>query len=428
VHRLSVAGCLLLAGCGCDHGVFGDPFPIAVDMTHGPVIAYVSEGDGALRAAVIDVLAPLTELDAADGAAGSSRRCTDLTLYGVGSPADPGALVPRAHLDLTVTAQALCTGTDGTAVPCEIPVPGGTPISIGALIGGDAFDPGAIRFDFVAGAITLFSEVAGDDEARGQLCEAQIQRPFRGGGTLFLGGTEVSFPRRRIAFGACLSYPDDGDPATPDIEEHGANVELVLSTGIGTTILSETAYERWRAASGTGDPVSALPAGSVWLPSGPVEGVTGQIDRIAVVGRDDDDRGPCRQVYAHHLLTERDCGPDDECPCTDGADSCSVPAILELAPAAKLDVLIVPDDDLTLQALRAELRPDTAEIDGILGTAALAPTSIDVEYEVAHERMLMRCLGPGCVARPALATSDQRPLVKACLAREVPASADAGVP
>jgi hypothetical protein len=390
--------------------VYGDALPIRIDATTGPVIAHIQEGDdGAVRAAVIDMLSPLTRLQSADGAP-PTRRCTDLTLLGDGPALDPTALVARAHLDLTITAMPCPTGG------CQVGT-GAATTAVGAIIGGDAFDTAAVRFDFSRGEMTLFPDIAGDVTARGRLCEAQVDRPFRGGGSLLLGGTEVSFPARRIAVGACLSY-EDRFPQDGDIEERGADVELVVSTGIGPTILSASAYERWRATfdDATRPPASdTLPTGSLWLATYQIAGRVGTIDRIALVGRDDDNRGPCRQVYAHHLLSVRDCTSSDRCPCNSGERRCSVPSVFELAPATPIAVLIVADDDPTLQALRAELRPETAEIDGILGTAALAATSIDVDPP--DNRLLLRCEGAGCISRPALITSGDRKTVTTCLER-----------
>jgi len=396
----ALGGALLLAGCGCEHGVISDGYPIDVDMSGGPVMASIREGDGATRAAVIDLLAPLTVLDT-DADAPPSRRCADLTLLDTGG-------VPRAHLACTATVLHACPGTT-----CQ--VGSVTPVAVEAVIGGDAFAPGAVRFDFVAGQLSIFPDIAGDGPARGRLCEAQISDPFRGGGTLFLGGSEVSFPARRITVGACLSYdPEEDAELTSD---GGADAQLVLSTGIGPTLLSESAYERWRAASGTGEPVAALPTGSVWMPSGEVTGRAATIDRVALVGGYDDRRGPCRQVYAHRLLSIRDCDGDDDCPCADGR-ICRVPSIVELAPADPIAVLVIPDDDPMLQALRTELRPRTAEVDGILGTGALAATSIDVDPP--NNRVLVRCEAAGCRVRPELITDDLRPLIADCLARAAP--------
>ena len=406
-----LVGCV---GCGSSQDVVSDPFPIAVDMSNGPVIAHVREGSGADQVAVIDVLAPLTVLDAPAGDP-PTRHSADLTLLGDGA----SGLIPRAHLDLDVTLLHACP--DGS--PCRVG-PDATPIEVGAMIGADAFAPNALRVDYATSQLTLFPDIAGDDDSRGRLCEATFDTPFHGGGTLLLGGTEVSFPARRIAVGACLSYQQAVPPAT--ISADGADVELVVSTGIGPTILDESAYARWRTASGSCADLEKLPTGSVWLPSGLMTGKLGTIDRMALVGGTDADRGPCTMVFAHHLLTVQDCASaDSACPCPTGETSCSVPSVLELAPTTPIAVLVVPDDDSTLQALRAEMRPGTPEIDGILGTAALHATSMDVD--APNNRVLFRCAGPGCTARPALGTSDIRPLVEECLARGV-ADVDGGVP
>lgn len=393
-RALAAALAVGLAGCGCEHGVFADHRPIAIDLTTGAVVINVGEAGQAPRPAVIDLLAPFTVVEAAADAP-PSRRCTDLTLY--------QGDVPRAHLDLTVTALPPQGDTAGAA----------------ALIGGDAFSGAALRLDFAGSSMTILPDIAGSAQARGELCEAQFPDPFRGGGTLFIGGTEVSFPARRIAIGACLSYETavagdtPADDAAP-LDDRGADVQLVLSTGIGTTILSESAYARWRAASGLGGDVATLPAGAVTLPYwGAIAGKIGTVDRIALVGYHEDRRGPCRQVYAHHLLAGRvgGCAEGDDCPCLEDS-FCRVPSVVELADP--VEVLIVPDDLDVLQALRAELRPRVAEIDGILGTDALAPTSLDVDPR--NNRLLFRCAAAGCTSRPELITvKTVRDVVPECL-------------
>jgi len=110
-----------------------------------------------------------------------------------------------------------------------------------------------------------------------------------------------------------------------------------------------------------------------------------------------------------YKLTDAACKPDSngiiplDCPCKDGKLFCAVPGILELMPAspASINLLVVPDTDMTLQALRAELRPDQPEVDGILGTEVLSNAEIDVDYP--HDRLLARCTGSTCLARPQFA-------------------------
>ena len=194
----------------------------------------------------------------------------------------------------------------------------------------------------------------------------------------------------------------------------------MVSTGIGISILGETAYERYRLAApeAAAPPVAALPIGSVYMPSGLVTGHLGAINRLSLVGAAiSNGLSPCRQIYAHHQLAD---GPvaqapstmtcaqvtNNDCPCKDGSSTCTVPAIFELTPPAPgVAVLVVPDADPTLQALRTELRPDQPEVDGVLGTDLLRSAEIDVDYP--HDRLLARCTGPGCLARPQMTKVDR---------------------
>jgi hypothetical protein len=89
---------------------------------------------------------------------------------------------------------------------------------------------------------------------------------------------------------------------------------------------------------------------------------------------------------------------------------------VRLAPPRGIQFVIVPDADPVIQALRTELRPLVGEVDGILGTDALAPLELDVDYP--HDRMLWRCASPaGCQVRPTLDGLSHQPEFLACLAR-----------
>jgi len=406
----AVVGVAGLAACGGGGGLVADGVPIDLDVSHGPVLAQVRQGDGDPQPAVIDLLAPITVIDAAEDV-GPTRREVDLTVLDT-------AGVPRAHLDVTATQLHACPAGAACQVGTDPDVQG-----VDVMIGGDALAGAAARFDFAAGQLTLLPDIAGDTAARGEMCDAELPSPFRGGGTLFLGGSVIDFPARRIAVGACLAFDQSVDAPA----ERGASVELVVSSGIGPTILTRSAYERWRVASGGGAEIASLPAARVWLPSGPVDGALGTIDRMALVGFYDDRRGPCRQVYAHHLLTDHNCRDGEFCPCKD-APFCKVPAIVELTPAEPIPVLIVDDEHPLLQALRTELRPRTAEVDGVLGTSALTRTVVDVD--APNDRVLVRCTATGCQVRPELITDEVRPTVLRCLelGAELPPLVDASVP
>ncbi len=48
-----------------------------------------------------------------------------------------------------------------------------------------------------------------------------------------------------------------------------------------------------------------------------------------------------------------------------------------------------------LQALREELRPGQAEVDGLLGLDAFTAVQVDIDYP--GQRILYRCSDPRCV-------------------------------
>jgi hypothetical protein len=405
VHRADSASLLAvvlgaLAACGDD--VAGDPFPIAVDRAGGAfVVGLEAEGDLFVRNAVVDVLSPLTILDQSPDLA-PARRSGTLDLMEP-EQAD-GSRITRTRWDATVLGMHPCDPGAMCAIGAA-----GQPLEIAAVLGGDLLRRNAITFAPRTDTMYVLPDVAGDNETRGDACEVVVPRPFYGGGTLRIGDTEVAFVGTRIALGVCLSP----DPVAPEPKDRGTDAALVLSTGIGLSIIGEARYNAWAEAS-AGPALATLPPAAALLPSGLVEGKLGRIDRLAIVGTSTAPRGACREVFAHHLLSERNCAPTDgdDCPC-ENESSCQVAAIAEIAPATPIEVVIVPDEHPLLQSLRAELRPEQPEVDGILGMNALATTEFDVDYP--NNRLLLRCVAAGCVARPAL-LDGKRPVVAACVA------------
>jgi hypothetical protein len=339
---------------------------------------------------VLDVLSPLTVLDQ-DPALAPARRSVRLDLLAPRSDVDPTAIV-RARWSARVLDLHPCD--PGTA--CAIGG-AGVPREVGAILGADVLRGNAIGFEPATNLIRVLPDVAGDNEARGRACDVVVRSPFYGGGTLRVGDTEVGFAGTRIALGVCLSP----DPTAAEAGDRGVDAALVLSTGIGLSIIGRARYEAWAAATG-GPAHDALPPATALLPSGPIEGRLGRIDRIAIAGTSTAARGPCREVFSHHLLLARDCVPEDgeDCPCTGGDAFCDVDGIAELTPTDPIEVVVVSDEHPLLQALRSELRPDQPEVDGILGMNALAATAFDVDYP--NTRLLLRCVAAGCVARPAI--------------------------
>lgn len=400
-HPAALVAALAVAGC-TEAAPPGDPFPIHATRAGGAFLtsfaADVDPDGAAARPAVIDVLSPFTVIDVED----APPRRTGIELRLLAPPtAGAATTVTRAAFDTSALFLHPCAG----AGACTVGAPG-TPTSIGAVIGYDTLRQAALRFQPDHDRLYVLDEVAGDGPVRDGVCDARMPEPFGGGGSVLVGGTELSFDGLRVALDVCLL----GTPAvdrTTDPEVLGTDAALVLSTGIGPSILGESRYEAWRLAHG-GEPLSALPPATVLLPAGQVDGRLAAIPAMDVVGRGAWKRGPCLGAYANRLLSTRlACDPAERndptrCPC-DGALSCPAPSVLELAPPTPIAVVVVPDLSPVLQALRAELRPGLPEIDGILGMGAFTGSVLDVDYP--NGRVLFRCEPPaaGCVPDPARA-------------------------
>jgi hypothetical protein len=418
------AALLVLAASGCDYvtssfktnDFSGDAYPILVERTSGGVVVGMREGN-LDHTAVLDVMSPLTLIDR-----GADVRVSigdvDLTLLG-GRSAGSLLDLPRARFPGKTVATLHPCNVDN----CSI----GTPASLrsfDAIFGLDTFAGDALRLRLGDDQIFVLPDVAGSEARRSRACDAVLESPYRGGGTLVVAGTELGFSSFRVAIDTCLAPNPARD--VPQ-SKRGADALLVMSTAIGMSILDESTYERYRELDPTTiADLASLPDSTVFLPSGPITGKLGSIPSLTLVSNfSANPRAPCRQVWASHLLAARNCGPGDDCPCTDGEPYCSAPAMVELAPPSKMiPFLIVSDSEPVLQALRAELRPDRPEVDGILGADVLVSAELDLDY--AHDRMLARCTDRDtCSARTLIEgdtdkAASSRFYVNGCLGDKVP--------
>jgi hypothetical protein len=417
VKRAVAAGLLACAAAGCDlitdsfatNDFSGDAFPIEVDLTSGAVIVGLRSGDPPVdRVAVLDILSPLSVIDPGPDASPEVGDA-DLTLLGRRTT---GTLdVPRAKflgaqvLSLHPCAEATCSvGPEAAPRPYE------------AVIGANALAGDAVRLRLGESRAFVFADIGGADIERTYACDSVFPSPYRGGGTLVLAGTELSFSGRRVTLQTCAGY----DAAELVVQaRRGADMLMVASTSVGPTVIGTSAYARYANAVAGAPVLADQPDASVFLPSGAVRGKAVKLKNLALVASSSSSpRAPCRQVFAHHLLTQRDCNAGDDCPCESGDVFCAVPAVLEIN--REIDAIVVDDANPTLQALRTELRPDQPEVDGILGTQALLDAELDIDYP--HDRVLARCAAPPtgnvddpCSARPALSERSDRPQIQGCV-------------
>lgn len=417
-----LSGCSIFTDSFEIDGFSGDPFPIQVDTTSGAVVVGISTNGATERVSVLDLLSPFT---IADGGPHAVPRINYpyIVIYGEDGSGGPLTL-PRAELD----QPQLLTLHPCTGDYCYVG-PDGAATNYTAILGADSLAGDDVRLDLASSQISILENVAGGEQPLSTACDAVLPTPFRGGGTAIVNGTELGYSGRRIALATCVGF--DPDPAVVQ-SERGMDALFVVSTGVGPSLLGASAYARYRAfAGGTLPDLAALPTSTVLLTSGPVTGHVTTLPSLALVGYDASTaRGPCREDYAHHLLLAHDCRGGDDCPCQDGGGdhatdtTCSVPAIVELAPPAGFPVLVLPDDDPTLQALRTELSPDQADVDGVLGTSALQQLELDADYP--NDRVVMRCAsgaaGSGCSTRPELPTENPvtRTQVSQCIGSGAP--------
>ena len=406
---LACSGCSLITDSFATNDFSGDKFPVYVDTRSGAVLLGLTSGDE-LHTAVLDVLSPLTLIDPGPNAE-ATIDYEDLTLLGDRALGNIGTFdIPRASF---AAQQVLrlhpCASNQPT---CRLGLPTAE-VGFDAIVGADSLAGDALRLRLGDNQVFVLADIGGSDTDRTYACDAVFPSPYRGGGTLIVAGTEVPFAGRRATVQACLDA--NPDPFVTQAAR-GTDALFVMSTSIGPSLLSESAYERYRQTHPAAPPLSTLPETQLSLPSGPVNGRLAMISKLALVARaTSEPLAPCRQVYAHHLLLERNCLQADDCPCENGTVFCPVPANVGIEPPAGIELVVVADDDATLQALRTEFRPNLQEIDGLLGTGAMREIEFDIDYP--HNRFLARCAVNGttaCVTRPALDSETDRRQIRGC--------------
>jgi len=431
-HTALPALALMTSACTEDQRAI-DPFPIRVDLSRGPMTLAMNVGDGPVPA-IIDTATPLTVIDplvAGETVPAPRRKLVTVTVIGLNPDGDP--TIPRAEFPDTAALELHPCPDDG---PCSVGLEGDT-VDFRGVIGGDVLSRSSARFDFPTSELRFFPGTSGDSSQLGDECQAVFGRSFAGGGTLRVAGTEVLFPSVRPVVGACLDEartPAEDGGSDPLLEERGTDALMLVSTGLGITVLASSAYERYRDAT-DGPALEDLPEGVLHLASGAVPVRLGSIGRLALAGtlgsgseNDNQDRGPCRELFLNRLMAGEKCtDPDagiESCPCPDGSDFCSTAAAVDLDRS--IEVAVLDDGDPVLQSLRDELRPKTPELDGILGTEALASLRLELDY--INNRMVMRCLvGPHCDTLPAVRNKGVLARLKECAEREQELPGD-GIP
>lgn len=451
-HAASVAlGCAaLLLGCDIQHDRLLQR-PIPLSYQNGLLTAQGSGLGGAcdptqFPAAGVAILDTATPLSAFRGDASATRYYSEgaVRLLGAGSSATnyyvcdkPLVAVGKGEADWTLGWGGSVTG------PLSL-VMGGDLLRLYAV---------GLSFAAAQPQLRLSqSDIATNCELSERGAAVLTFTPLGGGLFVQVDDEVISYPATRVTVpvcaeplldplpscwtqgGPCQSDPppcmlsqDCGQPPVqwrrdPRYEPSGVNLNLLVSTALPGVLLSRTAYLRLRPDAGA--VLAAAQVTTYQFPglSGVQQGRAVQLGRAgqAALALVSPERylSPCaelarrrRQSYAYYYygaggavgmdapsclydLTRQVSAPQQQ-GCTYSGDTglgcddrvAPMAAVIELG--GTIDAVVVEDTSPLLQAVGADLRNSSAQVDGILGVSVLS--RLETEIDAQRKRLTARC-------------------------------------
>jgi hypothetical protein len=428
------------AGCGSNCCTV-DSAPIKIDRAPrgdgqplGALLARAVVPGGVPFGMVVDTASPVTIL-AGDPAASPTPRPMAFDLLDATSAAMPPPVRARFR---GIGAFNLPLGTQGDAATF-----------VGGVLGGDVLRSFSVDFRFGpacapapglaeptppgCAALTFWNHQGASNGFLSGASYAVLRISLMGGGETgartnpdsFGLTAPVALPPTRVVLRACaaprsfsLTEPrelccargDELDRATGRLT--GVDLSLVLATGAGPLVLSEAAWARVEAASAArGEPLPALSAAAPLLMASwpmPITARWSSLPRFALVDLEAGaaaDPGPCVELGRARRIEWVEKAQEmaammsgaDEAACvqvcdTDRAESDkaqNTAAYVELG--GTIPVAVVGDTELYLQALRADIRPEGPEVDGLVGAGALGGARLELDYRSEQVRAIFSC-------------------------------------
>jgi hypothetical protein len=319
----------------------------------------------------------------------------------------------------------------------------------GGILGGDILRSFSVEFRFGAASAACGDADAGAGSPRcsamtfwshqgaglGFLSDAGYATlrftPFGGGETTSLAPADslgirapVMLLPTRVVLRACAA-PDVFSVGGPQplcckrgdevANAKGVDLALVLSTGTGPLVLSQSAWARIQPNLPA---APAMTSGPLLIPAWPAQIAAAwtSIPRMALVDLEaapTSDQGPCVDLararrlrwvanqQASNSMTAACVQTCDTDPSSPGLAQNSA-AYVELG--GSIPVAVIADAEDMLQALRFDVRPEGPEVDGLLGAGALTPTRLELDYLTDPARAIFSC-EPGVSPDVCLATS-----------------------
>lgn len=184
----------------------------------------------------------------------------------------------------------------------------------------------------------------------------------------------------------------------------GVDVSLALATGLGGVLIAESAWARIfpRLPAPAATPADAVP---IFHPahSEPIIGRRASLPSLALVNLETSaaqDPGACVELgraRRTELVAISQSQSSSVAHCPEPCDRDPRETSKGVASAAYvelnkgIEVLVIPDNSAILQAVRAEIRPEGPEIDGLLGASALKSLRIELDYRPRPARVIVSC-------------------------------------
>jgi len=430
VARLAAVASLAVVGCGDGSSAYIDSYPISLARAPmgnglpGDGALYALAGDpdtpGVTYPMIVDTGSPIT-VRAGDVPGTLSTFIGGFDLYAAGSPLSPPPM------------RASFRGEELIRLPLQ--PAGDTTLVPGGIFGGDLLRGYSVAFRFggafpdgapgLCSSMTFWPHLAADEGFLEDAGYAVYRFSLYGGGEVtaqgrpdFLGITgPLVLPPTRIVLRTCAAAapfaPTDAVPCCQTGDDvklaTGVNLALLLATGMGPAVLSESAYARLVAETTRQGapplPTPSPPTPSLYVPSWPTPIAAGwaTIPRLAFVDLEAGaaaDPGACVEL-GRARRTEQISYQTVTCPgnglCFQPCDADPRQPDLAQSSAAyfelgggQIPVAIVADDEPFLQALRLDVLPEGPELDGLVGAGTLGRARVEIDY-LSGPRALFSC-------------------------------------
>jgi hypothetical protein len=289
------------------------------------------------------------------------------------------------------------------------------------VLGGTFLTNFSVQLNFSAPSMTLWPRLGASDGYLTRSGFAVLHFDVLGGAELsavsrpdFIGLTgPVELPPTRVVLRGCaFATPFDPGAISPQLccqrgddlaNATGVNLALLVATGVGPLVLSRSAWTRATALQDTQPPEPAI-GPDLLIPgfNAPISGALwSTLTGLALVDPETDaasNPGACvelgRSRRLHWVAAHRAqsaCAQPCDTDVRNAALAQNAAAYLEIGRT--VSVAIIPDETPWLQALRAEIRPEGPELDGLLGADVFAETTLELDYRSHPGRAVLAC-GP----------------------------------